>query len=382
MTRRTSFSGLLLLLLCSCNKSKVPAIPASPGSLSDVFEAYWNGMNNNYLYWDIDTTDWDKTYAVYKPLFAVLNDQDPADLRKAVGYFRQMSGGIIDGHFSIQFTYPLLKDSMIYPVLNRKLLAPDFHSPFPYPRADSGYLDSGYVSGGYVTTGQDRVFAMSGTIQRRCLYFYCDKFALQEAFESDRVNGVRNVLQYFFEQLNTLSPEIRSLVIDVRNNAGGNLADLNFLLGSFISKPLAFGYTRYKNGNGRLNYTPWIPAYVMPKKNSKALTLPVIVLADSYSISMAEATVMAIKAMPNSYFIGETTWGATGPISDEALYYGGPFSVYNYFSVYTSSAEFKYIDGRIYEGKGFPPDIPIPFDAGGLLNGRDRQLEKALSLVQ
>ena len=375
-------AGLLLLFACSCVKSRLPALPASPGSLADVFEAYWNGMNDNYLYWDIDTTDWDRVHTVYKPLFAALNQDDPADLRKAVGYFRQMSGGLIDGHLSIQFTHPLLKDSMIYPALNRKLPAPDFHSPFPYPRADSGYLDSGYVSGGYVTTDQDRVFAMCGTIQRRCLYFYCDKFALQEAFGSNQVNGVQQVMRYFFNNIKTMPPGIRSVIIDVRNNEGGNLVDLNFLLGALISKPLAFGYTRYKGGNGRLNYTPWIAAYVMPKDDARALAVPIIVLADSYSISMAEATVMAVKAMPNSYFIGETTWGATGPVSDGALYNDGPFSVYNYFSVYTSSAEFKYIDGRIYEGKGFSPDIPVPFDAAGLLNGRDRQLEKALSLLQ
>lgn len=27
-----------------------------------LFESYWNGMNYNYVFWDIDTTDWDKMY--------------------------------------------------------------------------------------------------------------------------------------------------------------------------------------------------------------------------------------------------------------------------------------------------------------------------------
>ncbi|MFX8573819.1 S41 family peptidase, partial [Acinetobacter baumannii] len=89
--------------------------------------------------------------------------------------------------------------------------------------------------------------------------------------------------------------------------------------------PLSFGFTRYKNGVNPFDYTSWINASIQPVEKNGIFSLPIIVLADNYSISLAEATTMAIKAMPNSTFIGETTWGATGPITSNQLYNDGQF---------------------------------------------------------
>jgi len=168
----------------------------------------------------------------------------------------------------------------------------------------------------------------------------------------------------------------------VRNNHGGNLVDLDFLVGRFINKPLHFGYTHYKSGNGRLAFTPWIDATIQPQSAGKALNIPIIVLADEYSISLSEAVTMAIHTLPNGSFVGETTWGATGPIADNVLYDDGQFNVPNFLSVYTSSGAFKYIDGKIYEGKGFPPDVFVPYNLTALQTGDDLQLDKAISLVK
>jgi len=42
---------------------------------------------------------------------------------------------------------------------------------------------------------------------------------------------------------------------------------------------------------------------------------------------------------------------------------------------------FKYIDGNIYEGKGFPPDYDVPFSLNAFQTTGDTQLEKALTLM-
>ena len=42
------------------------------------------------------------------------------------------------------------------------------------------------------------------------------------------------------------------------------------------------------------------------------------------------------------------------------------------------SSEFKYLDNNIYESKGFPPDIAVPFNEGALNQGRDPALEAAI----
>jgi C-terminal processing protease CtpA/Prc len=110
--------------------------------------------------------------------------------------------------------------------------------------------------------------------------------------------------------------------------------------------------------------------------------MPIFALADCNTASLAEAVTMVIHALPNGKTIGETTWGATGPITSNFLYNDGQFNVSNFLSVFTSSVEFKFIDGKIYEGIGFPPDLPVPFDSNNLTIGRDLQLEKAINLIQ
>ncbi|MBA4167432.1 MAG: hypothetical protein H0X41_07820, partial [Chitinophagaceae bacterium] len=111
-------------------------------------------------------------------------------------------------------------------------------------------------------------------------------------------------------------------------------------------------------------------------------TVPVVALTDIWSVSMAELTAMAIHTLPNGHTVGEKTWGANGPLTDNKILNGGQFSAANFLSVYTSSAMFRYKDGKIYEGEGFPPDYSVPFNLQDFRNTGDLQLEKALSLMQ
>jgi len=145
---------------------------------------------------------------------------------------------------------------------------------------------------------------------------------------------------------------------------------------------LQFGYTRYKIGSGRLDYTPWIKAMITPQPGANVAKAPVVALIDNYSISLSEAVAMSVHCLPNGVLIGETTWGATGPITNNVIYNDGSFNVPGFLSVYTSSAAFKYVNGKIYEGIGFPPDIAISVNASLVNAGTDQILDKAISLVQ
>jgi C-terminal processing protease CtpA/Prc len=199
-----------------------------------------------------------------------------------------------------------------------------------------------------------------------------------ESYTSVENNGVKPVLNAFFNAISNFN--YRGIIIDVRGNSGGDLSDLNLIVGKMISKPLHFGYTRFKSGNGRLDYTPWVDAFVNPVDADIVIPLvPVIVLADNFSASLAEIMTMAIHSLPNGLFIGETTWGATGSVVAGSLLNDGPFSVPGYISVYMSSSEFKYLDNRNYEGIGFPPDVNVPFNEGLLNSGDDIQLDSAIN---
>lgn len=371
----------LSLLLMACKKNIPSPINDQPAaSFAQVFDEFWNELNVNYVYWDIDTTNWDAMYRQYKPAFGNLKIGDTADLSASIGYFKKMTGGLIDHHFSIDFTNAILRDSGIFPAGDQWKNSPDFHFSYSYIGSDKRYLDSGYLLGSDYINGSS-LTTLCGTIQSDILFFTCNQFLLSAAFQSSDTGGAKPVLNYFFQRL-AKPTGLKAVVLDFRDNPGGDVNDLNFFAGQFISRPMHFGYTRNKSGNGRLDYTPWIDATISPAPGGSTVSLPIYILADKYSQSMAEIMTMALRTLPQCRVIGETTFGATGPFAANTLYDDGPFEIPGFLSVTTSSVEFKYIDGNIYEGKGLPPDYPVPFDIQAIYSGTDPQLIKALSLIE
>ncbi len=378
---------LLLLLFTSCRKN-IPNVETPEsyigGSFSEVFDAFWNGMNTNYVFWDIDTTNWDNMYKIYKPVFANLDINKTSDIQKSVQYFRAMTDGLIDSHYNLSFTSSI-SDSSVTPAYDRKLRAGIIRPDYLFYQYDASYyLDSPYVYGkdsNNLLNG-DTTEAITGTIGGNILYLGFNQFNLKTSYTSAD-NGVKNVLQYFLNYLHNPPSGFKGVIIDVRGNGGGEVSDLNFLVGNLTDTKLTIGYTRYKSGNGRLDYTPWAPAIVTPQAGATNIKAPVIVLTDIWTTSMAELTAMAVHALPNGngHTVGETTWGANGPLADNEILNGGQFTAANFLFAYTSSSMFKYIDGNIYEGKGFPPDYNVPFDLHAFQTTGDTQLEKALSLM-
>lgn len=381
------YNRLLLLLplifLAACKKDiSNPISNQPPTTFGQVFDDFWNNMNVNYLYWDIDTTNWNAVRSRYKPVFDQLQLDNPADQDRSVGYFRAMTDGLIDHHFSISFTIPHLKDSTVNPAVDQLLRNPNFRGLYSFIGLDQNYLDAGYFYGyDNKTTPNNPLVTLCGTIHGNILYFACNQFALYQSFHSTSANTVQASLSYFFSQLQHPAG-LKAIIIDVRDNQGGAVDDLGFLVGQMIGKPLSFGYTRYKSGNGQLDYTPWVSATVQPQPGAQAITQPILILADRYSASMAEILTMSLRVLPQCRTIGETTFGATGPLAENAIFNDGSFDVPGFLSVETSSTEFRYIDGKSYEGKGFPPDYPVAFSQSAVVAGDDPQLDKALSLVQ
>ena len=387
-TKKVYFLGGLFLLgvsLFSCRKPAATyAIPSTrPADFSQVFEQFWNGMNENYLYWDIDTTHWNVIYSQYKPVFASLSLQDSADIIKSVHYFRAMTHGLVDAHFQIVFNHPVLQGAILFPAADRYQAGGDFHFPFDYAAVDTAYFDKDYTVAHAQVPGPDSgtLRVVLATIKNKIIYFSCNRFALSALYTSSQTNAVQPVLGSLFHHINADAPGTAGIIIDVRNNAGGDLGDLSFLAGRFIDKPLQFGYSRFKADRGPLDYTPWLNAFITPQVGGIAIGYPIIILTDHYTVSLSEAVAMALHLLPNCKTIGETTWGATGPLAANEVYNDGQFSIPGFLTVYTSSAEFKYIDNKMYEGKGFSPDIAIPFNATDLQAGNDPALEKAIQSI-
>src|SRR6478609_2021121 len=173
MNRRTYLLlpvALFVLFISSCTKDiENVNRPESyaPGTFSDVFESFWTGMNNNYVFWDIDTTDWDAMYRRYQPVFANMNINDTSDQKKSVSYFRQMTQGLVDSHYTLYFNYPEVADTTIDPSFERKKNT--IHEHVFYPKYSVPYLNDGIDGIDNLTDPSDQRYALAGTINGNIL---------------------------------------------------------------------------------------------------------------------------------------------------------------------------------------------------------------------
>jgi len=372
--------SVLVAIFLSCKKSTPENNAGEPAGFSNIFEVFWNQMNVRYSYWDADTVDWDRVYKQYKPLFDTLDINKEADNRQAYHYFLEMTTPFLDGHFSITFSNRFLSNFIIYPSYQKKQHEGFF--PVNYLTADTAYLDDNYTIGydeRTVINGRP-LYAICGLIDGEIIYFSCNSFGLYNYYTSSQYNAIKPVLQHLFDWLH--NPAIKGIIIDVRNNPGGDVKDLNLLAGHLTLTNHIFGFARYKTGNDRLNFTPWLESFINPVPNTTDFKKAKVVLTDRYSASLSELMAMAIRSLPNSTIVGDTTWGATGFITNGELYNAGSFEVKDFMKVTLSSGTFKYIDNRLYEGVGFPPDVQISSNTGTPNIVNDKTLEKAINIIK
>ncbi|MFD2598848.1 S41 family peptidase [Sphingobacterium corticis] len=353
------------------------------GNFEEVFESFWNGMNNNYVFWDQDTTDWDRVYRHYKPLFAEMNLNDTADIRKSYTYFKEMTQGLSDGHYTLQFNSALLADSgAIQPSAARNSKRENARQHIPLEYFYSGiptlYLDSGYKKTGILDPGFRTITAVTGTIEQDIAYLSFNSFNLKSSYTNE---AFKSVLDDFFNRVKADVPP-RGVIIDLRGNGGGALADLDFLLGGFITEPLHFGYTKSKMDNNRLDYSQWIPAKINPTKDSKKVDIPFVVIVDQHSVSMSEITATAVQAFPKGGVVGERTWGGQGPLIANFVYNGGQYRTSFMNLVYTSSMQFVPLDKVSREGFGFTPNREVNVTFEELASRNDTQLAAAVEMVK
>jgi hypothetical protein len=197
--------------------------------------------------------------------------------------------------------------------------------------------------------------------------------------EALEVRRMITTTQLFFDGLK--APDLKGVIIDVRANSGGFSSDMSWLWGRMISREHTFAYIRAKLGDNRLDYGPWMPFKIFPAPDGAELHVPIVALVNKLSTSCAEIGAMVTRSLPNGYVVGGTTYGGFGSPVDSRYANGGSFSGPHLESVYTASDQVKYLDGVNYEGRGFPPDIFVPFDYDALQAGTDTRLEAAIQCV-
>lgn len=389
-----------ITIFTSCHKvdSNIDSIENYNGTTyPEIFEQFWNGMNNNYVYWSIDPTDWDAVYTKYKPLFANLNISNDDDRKKAQDYFTEMTKNLVDAHYTIffneNFLYSGSSSSYIKPTRSKKDALFNTNPDSVFYADETLYLDvipNHYLDASSVHRNDyGTMHLITGTINNNILYLRFNACWITYYYLDANENT--DAFKWYLSQLK--NPSIKGIIIDVRNNSGGTLFDNDLIFGKMITSPLNTGYSRGKNGIGRMNYTPWTPNIINPREGAVQVNVPVVTLADAWSISAAEQMCVSTKALPKGVVIGRTTYGATGPFAGHELFEDGVFYVGSgdyfgnvkngkgYMYVYTSSAMTKGLHDEIYEGKGVPPDIWVRENTDYATTNKDAQLDAAINYI-
>ena len=367
---------------------------------AEVFKVFWEGMNSNYMFWDQETVNWDSMYITYKPKFDSLDMQPYTDTtqNRCFQYMADMTKDLKDGQYAllfwpggdlyfenqlyksyISFIPKMFRTQRVREALPDTLF--DYVIQYNYLKNfDYGiYWDPATMQPFQIITGR----LTKGS--KNVVYTSFNSFAIKEGYEYNYSSRpTRPVIKNLFDNIRKSNCD--ALIIDLRNNRGGNSEDISFLAGQFTSKPVLFGYSRYKSGTGRLDYTPLLPMEITPQEGANDFKKPIIILTDIYSAALCESVILAFKSLPEAAVtvIGERTYGTAGFILGDDITNGGSFNVGSFASVRMSNTALQDKD-RKFNFSGINPDIEIKYNAASikqmLTSGVDIQLEKAIQFI-
>jgi carboxyl-terminal processing protease len=190
--------------------------------------------------------------------------------------------------------------------------------------------------------------------------------------------GDEKIVQQFDSMFSTLS-KTTALIIDVRNNGGGNGGNGFEILGYLTDKPFYTGKTMIRQyrpvgrswegmEKGSIEEDNW-----KPYKN-KLYSNPVLILTSGATYSAAEDFTATFKNMKRGTVIGEPSGGSTGQPVFFSLPGGGVG--------YVCSKRDFFSDGTEFVGVGIQPDVFVRPTAKGIATRKDDVLEAAINYLK
>jgi len=140
-----------------------------------------------------------------------------------------------------------------------------------------------------------------------------------------------------------------ALIIDVRQNGGGEASMIQLLASYFFDEPKHINSFYIRPRNTIDQY--WTQAYV---PGNKMPDIPLFILTSSYTFSAAEEFTYNLKNMKRATIVGENTGGGAHPVMD--VFYP---SIRLGVRVPMGRA-INPITGTNWEGTGIAPDIAVP----------------------
>ncbi|MCA0231929.1 MAG: hypothetical protein LCH91_15775 [Bacteroidetes bacterium] len=197
-----------------------------------------------------------------------------------------------------------------------------------------------------------------------------------------QLNGFEDnkVLSGFKAALDSIATT-NALIIDVRQNGGGDSGYGWSILACLTDKPMLTGfyssriYSPLRRSRGEtVVFEPVDGGNMWPVNGKYHYTKPVVVLTSGRTFSAAEDFVLVFDTMKRGIIIGEPTGGSTG----QPLLFALPGGV----MARVCTKRDMYPDGKEWNGKGIQPDLLVRPTAFDFQTGRDTVLEAAKKYLE
>ena len=172
-----------------------------------------------------------------------------------------------------------------------------------------------------------------------------------------------------------------ALIIDIRNNSGGNSSHADYLISHFIHLPIPQGTwssPMYIAAHASWNYPrEWYmqtPDPILPMDEKEIYQKPIVLLVNATTFSSAENFCVLFKGAKRGKIIGTPTGGSTGNPIFIDLGFGLGCCICTKHELDT--------DGNEFIGIGIQPDIVAEEDINTFLNNGDSVIEKALDFLR
>ena len=163
----------------------------------------------------------------------------------------------------------------------------------------------------------------------------------------------------------------RGMIIDIRENGGGDLTNAEKFASRFTNEKVLVGYIQHKTGKGHSDFSEMQPRYLEPSANLR-WQKPVVVLTNRHVFSAANEFTMYMKALPLVKIVGDHTGGGAGmPFSS---------SLPNGWTVRFSAVPMYDADKQCMEF-GIEPDYNVQLKDEDILRGKDTLIEFARQLL-
>lgn len=299
-----------------------------------MFEQVWSDFDQTYSYFELKGIDWDSVYSVYRP--------------------RVNNGETTSAELE-----------SILPEMT--LLLRDLHVRF-----EAGPRNYRYQGGDFSSNSPDNAVNYLSQVS-----INTNTLVVGEVSNSNilyvRIKNLSNSGDFApLETVLAELPEKDGIVLDLRNNGGGNDGIARAFVNKITQEERVYQMVRFRNGPGRNDFGDWIENKVTPT-NPIDFEKPIIVLTNRRVVSSAESFVSMMQTLPNTVIVGDTTRGSTGNPQE--------FSLENGWDYWISRWQVVTPDNKYVEDQGIAPDIVVFNTEESMNNGSDLILERAIELI-